>query len=109
MDILWKGVIGGIVTAFIAWTAKRGTILPGVIPLFPTFAIIALLIVGSSNNASSFRQITVSGMKTLPAYLAFSLGAYLATSRLDYRIAIIIGIACWAIVVLGIFLILTNR
>lgn len=105
MDIFWKGVIGGLVTAFIAWTAKRGTILPGVIPLFPTFAIIALFIIGQNGNVSSFRQVTISGMKTLPAYFAFSLAAYLAISHLDYRFAILIGIICWAIVALGIFLI----
>jgi len=105
MDILWKGIVGGLVTALIAWSTKRGTLLPGIIPLFPTFAIIALFIVGRDGGASSFRQVTISGMKTLPAYLAFSLVSYLAVSRLDYRLAILIGIICWAIVALGIFLI----
>lgn len=109
MDILWKGVIGGLVTAFIAWTAKRGTILPGIIPLFPTFAIIALFIIGRNGTLSSFRQVTISGMKTLPAYFAFSLASYLAISRLDYRLSIVIGVLCWAIVTLGIFLIPLNH
>jgi len=105
MDILWKGIIGGLVTGLIAWMAKKGTLLPGIIPLFPTFAIIALFIVGHDAGASSFRQVTISGMKTLPAYLAFSLGAYLAISHFDYRLAVLIGVACWAIVALGVFLI----
>ena len=105
MDILWKGIIGGFVTALIAWSAKRGTLLPGIIPLFPTFTIIALFIVGHGAGASSFRQVTVSGMKTLPAYFAFLVASYLAISHLDYRLAILIGIVCWVIVALGIFLI----
>ena len=104
MDILWKGLIGGLVTAFIAWSAKRGTLLPGIIPLFPTFAIITLFIIGHNGSAASFRQVTISGMKTLPAYLAFSLTAYLAISRFDYRLSTLLGIGAWAIVALGVFL-----
>ena len=96
MDILWKGLTGGLVTAFMAWNAKRGTLLPGIIPLFPPFAIIALFVVGRDRSASSFRQVTISGMKTLPAHFAFSLASYLAISHLDYRLAILIGIVCWA-------------
>eukprot|EP01035_Chromulina_nebulosa_P044153 gene44153-59786_t len=38
MDIVWKGVIGGLVTALIAWASKRGNVLPGILPLAPTFA-----------------------------------------------------------------------
>ena len=109
MDILWKGIIGGLVTALIAWTAKRGTILPGILPLFPTFAIIALFIVGQNGDSSSFRQVTLSGMKTLPAYFAFSLVSYLLISRFDYRLAILAGIASWGIVTLGMFLIPAGR
>ncbi len=105
MDILWKGIIGGIVTGLIAWMAKRGTLLPGIIPLFPTFAIIALFIVGRDAGASSFQQVLISGMKALPAYFAFSVASYLAIYYLDYRLAILIGIVCWVTVALGIFLI----
>ena len=104
MDILWKGIIGGLVTAFIAWSAKRGTIFPGILPLFPTFAIIALFIVGQNGDSSSFRQVTLSGMKTIPAYLAFSLTVYLTISRFDYRLSILLGIGAWALVALAVFL-----
>jgi uncharacterized membrane protein (GlpM family) len=68
MDIIWKGVIGGLMTAVIVWLSKRGNTLPGILPLFPTFGI-----------------------------------CYLAIDRLDYRIAILAGIAAWLIAALCIF------
>jgi uncharacterized membrane protein (GlpM family) len=42
MEIVWKGIVGGLVTAAIFWLSRRGNTLPGILP-FPTFALIALL------------------------------------------------------------------
>jgi membrane protein GlpM len=89
MDIVWKGVAGGLVTAAIVFLSRRGNTLPGILPLFPTFALIALLIVGA---------------KTIPAYLAFLAVCYFAAGRVDYRIALLGGPAGWFIVALGVFL-----
>jgi hypothetical protein len=38
MDMVWKGVVGGLMTAAIVWLSRRGNTLPGILPLFPTFA-----------------------------------------------------------------------
>jgi hypothetical protein len=34
MDVLWKGIVGGPVTAAIVFLSKRGNTLPGILPLF---------------------------------------------------------------------------
>jgi uncharacterized membrane protein (GlpM family) len=104
MDIVWKGFVGGLVTAAIVWLSRRGNTLPGILPLFPTFALIALLIVGAKGDSADFRQACIAGAKTIPAYLAFLAVCYLAVDRLDYRIALLGGLAAWFIVALGIFL-----
>jgi membrane protein GlpM len=104
MDIVWKGVAGGLVTATIVWLSRRGNTLPGILPLFPTFALIALLIVGAKNDNAGFREACIAGAKTIPAYLAFLAVCYFAVDRIDYRIALIGGIAAWLIVALCIFL-----
>jgi uncharacterized membrane protein (GlpM family) len=104
MDMVWKGMIGGLVTAAIVWLSRRGNILPGILPLFPTFALIALLIVGAKGEAAGFRQACIAGAKTIPAYLAFLAVCYFAIGRVDYRIALLGGLAAWFIVALGIFL-----
>ena len=105
MDIVWKGIVGGLVTAAIVWLSRRGNTLPGILPLFPTFALIALLIVGAKGDDASFREACLAGTKTIPAYLAFLVICYFAVGHLDYRIALAGGLAAWFIVALGIFLI----
>ena len=86
MDMIWKGIVGGLVTAAIVWLSRRGNTLPGILPLFPTFALIALLIVGAKHDTSGFRQACLAGAKTIPAYLAFLAVCYVAIGRVDYRI-----------------------
>jgi uncharacterized membrane protein (GlpM family) len=104
MDMIWKGIVGGLVTAAIVWLSRRGNTLPGILPLFPTFALIALLIVGAKHDTSGFRQACLAGAKTIPAYLAFLAVCWFAVERVDYRLALLGGLAAWFIVALGIFL-----
>jgi membrane protein GlpM len=105
MEMVWKGIVGGLITAAIVWLSKRGNTLPGILPLFPTFALIALLIVGAKgNNNAGFREACIAGAKTIPAYLAFLAVCYFAVDRIDYRLALLGGLAAWLVVALAIFL-----
>jgi uncharacterized membrane protein (GlpM family) len=71
-------------------------VLPGILPLAPTFAVIALLAVGAKGNASGFRETCLAGVKTIPAYLAFLGACWLFIDKVDYRLAVLGGIAvCW--------------
>jgi uncharacterized membrane protein (GlpM family) len=105
MDMIWKGIVGGLVTAAIVWLSRRGNTLPGILPLFPTFGLIALLVVGTKNGNPGFQEACIAAAKTIPAYLAFLAVCYFAVDRVDYRIAVLGGLAAWLIVALGIFLI----
>jgi uncharacterized membrane protein (GlpM family) len=104
MDVFWKALIGGIVTALIVWASKRGDILPGILPLAPTFAVIALIAVGSKGSDEGFRATCLAGAKTIPAYLVFLGACYLLIGRVDYRLAILGGLAAWLLAALVIFL-----
>ncbi len=104
MDIVWKGIVGGLVTAAIVWLSRRGNTLPGILPLFPPFALIALLIVGAKGDRAGFREACIAGARTIPAYLAFLAVCYFAVDRIDYRLALAGGLTAWLIVALGMFL-----
>ncbi|WP_375409693.1 GlpM family protein [uncultured Methylobacterium sp.] len=104
MDVLWKGLVGGLVTMAIVLASKRGNVLPGILPLAPTFAIIALLAVGAKGDAGGFREACLAGVKTIPAYLVFLGVAYALSGGLDYRLAILGGLAAWLAAALLIFL-----
>ena len=104
MDVLWKGLVGGLVTMAIVLASKRGNVLPGILPLAPTFAIIALLAVGAKGDSAGFREACLAGAKTIPAYLVFLGVAYALSGTNDYRLAILGGLAAWLVVALAIFL-----
>jgi uncharacterized membrane protein (GlpM family) len=103
MDIVWKGIVGGLMTALIVWLSRRGNTLPGILPLFPTFALIALLIVGAKNDTAGFREACLAGAKTIPAYLAFLAICYFTVGRVDYRVALLGGLVAWLAVALAVF------
>lgn len=105
MDVLWKGLLGGVVTALIVLASKRGDVLAGILPLAPTFAIVALLAVGSKGSAAGFRQTCIAGAKTMPAYLLFLAVCYVAIERLDFRVAIAVGLAAWLALTFSIFVV----
>ncbi|GJD94398.1 GlpM family protein [Methylobacterium iners] len=104
MDLLWKGLAGGLVTIAIVLASRRGNFLPGILPLAPTFAIIALLAVGAKGDAAGFREACLAGAKTIPAYLVFLAVAYGLGNVTDHRLAILGGLAAWLVVALAIFL-----
>jgi uncharacterized membrane protein (GlpM family) len=103
MDVLWKGAVGGLLTALIVMASKKGDVLPGILPLIPIFAIIALLAVGSKGDPLSFRTACLAIGKTLPAYVVFLVACYLLIGRLEYRLTILGGMGAWLLVAGVIF------
>lgn len=104
MDILWKAVVGGAMTAVIAWAARRGTVLPGILPLFPSLGLISLWLVGARGDAAGLRQACAAGVKTIPAYLVYLAVCWWLAPRVDFRLALLAALAAWLAVALAIFL-----
>lgn len=104
MDVLWKGLPGGLVTVAIVLASRRGNVLPGILPLAPTFAIIALLAVGAKGDPAGLRAACLAGARTIPAYLVFLGAAYALSGLMDYRLAILGATAAWLAAALAIFL-----
>jgi len=104
MDILWKAVAGGAMTALIAWAAKRGTILPGILPLFPSLGLISLWLVGQRAGPVGLRQACAAGARTIPAYLVFLGVCWLLAPRADFRLALLAAVGGWLVMALALFL-----
>ena len=64
--------------------------LPGILPLAPTFAVIALIAVAQKGSDDGFRTTCLAGAKTIPAYLVFLATCYLLIGR------VITGLRSWA-------------
>jgi uncharacterized membrane protein (GlpM family) len=103
MDILIKGIIGGLITALIAWLSTKGNVLPGILPLFPTFGLIALYLVGLKGDPVGFQETCLAAFKTIPAYLVFLGVCYVAVKKVHFRTALALGLAGWFLVALATF------
>lgn len=103
MDILWKSLLGGAMTAVIALSAKRGNTLPGILPLFPLFGFISLMIIGAKNDITAFRETCLASARTLPAYLAFVTACYLGIAVFPAPVTVVVGICVWMICALIMF------
>ena len=86
MDILWKGIVGGLVTAAIVFLSRRGNTLPGILPLFPTFALIGLLIIGAKGDQAAFRETCIAGANEIAS--AVTIDRSVVKSRTGAWIAI---------------------
>ena len=95
MSILVKALIGGLMTALIAWLSTKGNVLPGIVPLFPTLTLITLYIVGSKGDPPGFQETCLATFKTVPAYLVFVVICYLSIKRVGFRVALLLGLAGW--------------
>jgi len=103
MSILIKALLGGLMTALIAWASTKGNVLPGILPLFPTLTLIALTIVGTQGSAQDFRETCIATLKTLPAYLVFVLICTVAIKRVNFKAALLLGLGGWLLAALIVF------
>jgi uncharacterized membrane protein (GlpM family) len=70
-------------------------VLPGILPLAPTFRGDRFDRGGAKGSDDGFRTTCLAGAKTIPAYLVFLATCYLLIGRVDYRLAILGGLAAW--------------
>ncbi|MQB12436.1 hypothetical protein DXT96_21570 [Agrobacterium sp. ICMP 6402] len=84
-------------TAVIALAAKRGNTLPGILPLFPLFGFIALMMIAAKNDISAFRETCLASAKTLPAYLAFVVTCYVGVAFVPAPQTVFLGLFVWAL------------
>ena len=104
MSILFKALLGGLMTALIAWASTKGNVLPGILPMFPTLTLISLFIVGTQGDAADFRETCFATLKTLPAYLVFVLICTVAIKRVNFKTALLLGLGGWLLTALIVFL-----
>ena len=59
---------------------------------------------GASGDAAGLRQACVAGARTIPAYLGYLAICWWLAPRVDFRVALLAGLAAWLVVALAIFL-----
>lgn len=82
MEWILKGVLGAAAVILIQIFAQsKSYYISGLVPLFPTFALIAHYLVGTQRPATELRETIVFGMFSLIPYLLYLLSLYFLIGR----------------------------
>ncbi|HDL8056174.1 TPA: GlpM family protein [Yersinia enterocolitica] len=98
MSLLLKALIGAGVVVLIGILAKtRNYYIAGLIPLFPTFALIAHYIVGSERSIQALRVTIVFGLWAIIPYFIYLISLYFFIEYWRLPIALTAAVVCWVI------------
>lgn len=83
LSLFFKSLLGAAAVLIIAVLAKsRVFYIAGLVPLFPTFALIAHVIVSQEKGAEALRQTALFGLWSLIPYFIYLLLVYLLALKL---------------------------
>lgn len=98
MSLFIKAVIGALVVVLIGILSKsRNYYLAGLIPLFPTFALIAHYIVGSERSIEALKTTIIFGIWATIPYLVYLISLYLLLNYFRLPLALAAAVGCWII------------
>lgn len=99
MILLIKALCGALIVVFISLISKTSNFfIAGLIPLFPTFALIAHYIVGTERTNADLKSTIIFGMLSLIPYFFYLLTVYLLIDKYKLIPSLLIGVVVWAIV-----------
>ncbi|HAS8529947.1 TPA: GlpM family protein [Vibrio vulnificus] len=82
ISLFLKSLLGAAVVVIIALLSKsKNFYIAGLVPLFPTFALIAHFIVGSERSMEDLRQTALFGLWSLLPYAAYLAAVYYFSYR----------------------------
>ena len=91
-----KALIGALVVVLIGLLAKtRNYYSAGLVPLFPTFALIAHYIVGSERSIAAPKTTLIFGMWAVLPYLVYLISLYFLINSLRLSLALGAAVLCW--------------
>ena len=97
LNFLGKALAGTLMVLLIGLLSRtRNYYIAGLLPLFPTFALMAHYIVGSERGTADLKTTIVFGMWAIVPYLAYLASLYWLVDRLRLVPALLIALLAWA-------------
>lgn len=97
MALLFKAVLGALIVVLIGILSKtRHYYLAGLLPLFPTFALIAHYIVGSERGMEALRTTIIFGMWAILPYFIYLLSLWYFITIMRLQLALLAAVLCWS-------------
>ncbi|QHD96401.1 GlpM family protein [Proteus terrae subsp. cibarius] len=98
MGLLVKALIGAFVVVLIAVLSKsRHYYIAGLVPLFPTFALIAHYIVGSERSIEALRTTIIFSLWAVIPYMIYLISLYVMINYVKLFTALATAVICWVI------------
>ncbi|PIJ51377.1 hypothetical protein BL250_01390 [Erwinia sp. OLTSP20] len=98
MGLLLKALLGaGVVVLIGLLSRSRNYYIAGLIPLFPTFALIAHYIVGSERNLDALRNTIIFGMWAIVPYFVYLFALYWLAGIWRLPLALAGAVICWLV------------
>lgn len=103
LSLFLKCVMGAAVVLLISILSKsKAFYIAGLVPLFPTFALIAHVIVSQEKGADALKQTALFGMWSLIPYFIYLLMVYLLATRMSVLSCLSVATLCWVIAAAGL-------
>lgn len=98
ISLILKCLLGAVAVLIIALLSKsRSFFVAGLVPLFPTFALIAHYIVGTERSSTDLRITALFGLWSLIPYAAYLLAVYWLSVRVTLPTTLILATATWTV------------
>ena len=98
MDLILKAALGaGVVLILAALSKTRNYYIAGLVPLFPTFALIAHYIVGNSRALDDLKTTILFGMWSIIPYFVYLAALYLMVDRLRLELSLAMAALAWLV------------
>jgi membrane protein GlpM len=109
MTLFLKCLLGALAVLVIALLSRtRSFYVAGLVPLFPTFALIAHAIVGAERGGADLRTTAIFGLWSLLPYAVYLLAVATLAERLALAPTLVVATGAW-VVAAAILLLAWNR
>ncbi|MFT0868819.1 GlpM family protein [Pseudomonas sp. CAM1A] len=98
MDLVFKAALGAGVVVLLAILSKtRNYYIAGLVPLFPTFALIAHYIVGKGRSLEDLKTTILFGMWSIIPYFVYLATLYLLVERMRLEASLALATVAWLV------------
>ncbi|MDY6468286.1 GlpM family protein [Acinetobacter faecalis] len=98
-----KCVLGAAVVLIIAVLSKsKAFYIAGLVPLFPTFALIAHVIVSQQQGAEALQKTALFGLWSLIPYFIYLFMVYALATKMSMWSCLGLATLCWVVAAVGL-------
>lgn len=103
MGLVFKCFLGAAVVLLISLLSKsKAFYIAGLVPLFPTFALIAHIIVFQQQGADALQKTALFGLWSLIPYAIYLVAVYVLATRMAVWSCLSIATVCWVVAAAGL-------